>query len=176
MSPHTLVLHRPEPLASPSAWWCIWQPKDKCQEMSPDVSCCSARPQFGFTVQLDSTWMSVHTWEDPGGGGRKGHTHVFPSLVHTKGVCLLGAWHLGDISPQRGHPDCPPRLAPARGSDRLRVPPEADQSLRLLQGGGFIASVLVPPAGQRKTWAIPTQLSTLSSLDRFPFPCAAGCS
>lgn len=58
----------------------------------------------------------------PEGVGGKDHTHG-SSLVHT-GFCALGAQHLGDISPQRGHPAGPPDLAPARGSDILR----SDQS------------------------------------------------
>lgn len=48
------------------------------------------------------------------------------------------------------------------------MPPEAEQSLRLSQGGGFIASVLVPPAGQRKTRLIPTQPSAPWIIFHFP--------
>lgn len=59
------------------------------------------------------------------------------------------------------------QIWPQPGLWHAQVPPKQSGGLRPLQGGEFIASVLVPPAGQKKTRLISIHSSFHSCLDRF---------
>lgn len=148
----------------------IWQLEGKWQEAFPDVSCCCARPQFVSSVWLGSTWMSVHTWEDPRGGWRKDHTHG--PILGAHGVCVL---ELGTLvtSALSDVTQLVPTPGPARGSDSLGC----HQMQTRVRGSCREEDLLLLYFCHLQDRGKPGRsLSALSSLDRFPFPCTAGCS